>query len=354
MNKGLKVINYKDEKTIIPFYSRNCFLIIIFLIMIIMILGFLGFFLASLLTFINSFFSGLYLGSKKNVDTIIGELLVIEKEIKDATYFQNLDRIDLVTKSNNTIHSLTESVSGNIETVAIFKKTILLYKNKTIQDLEILNNLKMNKFTESDKIVYSTEYTELSTKIISQFKNVSTDLTSTISQGSIRNLALTSITFVLALLIIPLLLIALIMILVSQIIFMVKLKTLYSTKFKRVNELLFLDTFNNPSIFSKFMEYCKKEHSEENIYFWKDLQKYKEIKKEVDEEIYKKETMSIYKKYIEKDSEFELNISIEDREIIFSNLNSPNENIFENIENNIREVLLDIHKRFKESYLFNE
>jgi hypothetical protein len=102
------------------------------------------------------------------------------------------------------------------------------------------------------------------------------------------------------------------------------------------------------------MEYCKKEHSEENIYFWKDLQKYKEIKKEVDEEIYKKETMSIYKKYIEKDSEFELNISIEDREIIFSNLDSPNENIFENIENNIREVLLDIHKRFKESYLFNE
>jgi hypothetical protein len=349
--KEIQVIKYKDENIKTPFYLKKCFIAIIILIMIIVLIGFLFFILIAIFNFFTYITTFSYSISKDGIIQINEYLLKIELNLKQSLFTQDLKNISSIISANFTItNSLIPRVEQNL--FIDFGIPKQLYTNLTYYDFQIVQAMTAGNFLMAKSLIYSKEYTTIQDTLHSYVTNVTSDINYGLSVINAQNIVFLVLIFVIIIFTIPLLIVGVIFFIVSQCIFLKKIKGLYSTKFKRVNELLLGDTFDNPTIFSKFMDYCKKEHSSENVYFWLDLQKYKKIPI-VELETKKKLLLEIHDKYIKKDSDMELNISVDDKDSIFNDLENPTDQIFDKIEHIIRELLLDTHKRFKESYFLN-
>jgi hypothetical protein len=343
----VQVIKYKDDKTITPFYLKKIFLVILFIVLGFIIIAFVGFVTSSIFNFISYFYTTLYNSTKSSLSLLTQSLIEIDIQIKDAQFNQNSNKLDLISIANKTIYNtLIPAIRGNIFIYNRLLTALTLYNNKTIIDLQLIDNMSKGNYNLSH-IIYSNNYIVISETILGTVESVTNELTSSLLSIDNANLSFSIISFLLSILLTPLLLIAISYLLISQLLYIRKIKGLNSTKFKRINELLLLDTFNNSILLHEFIEFCKLENMESNVYFWKDLQTFKNIFYQKDDDLKRKCAFEIYEKYIKKDSEMELLIPVEEKDSILNNLNNLPLNLFDKVENNIGDVLLNSHLRFK-------
>jgi hypothetical protein len=347
----IQVIKYKDDNTVTPFYLKKYFLLLLFVVLGFIIIAFFGFLISSIFNFVSYYYTTLYNSTKSYLSILNQNLVEIDINIKEAHFNRFSQNLNAVGIANNTIfQTLIPEIRKNFYIFRSLESTFNLYQNKTIIDFQILEQMNKGNYNLSH-IIYSNNYMYTSDTIINSVEQVIKELSISLVSIDNANLSFSIISFLLSILLTPLLLIAIIFLLVSQLVYIRKIKGLNTTKFKKINELLLLDTFNNSQMYLDFIEFCKIENSQAYVYFWKDLQNFKNITFQKDEELKRKFGFDIYEKYIKKDSEMEILISVDDRETIFNNLNHPFLNLFDKIENDIEDVLLNSHQKFKRKSL---
>jgi hypothetical protein len=348
--KEIQVIKYKDERIKVPFYLKKWFICLVVSVMILLLIGFIIYVFLSIMSYIGSTYVTSYSNLRDRLTSVSLSLLQIDLEMKQAVYKKSLKTIDEVLVLNQTIFSVITSstISLQLYSNAYFRNSVAMYKDRTKTDLAIYTLLKSQNFLGAENIIFSKGYQDNITILNQSMGNSTYETEKTLESVNYANIAFQIITFLISICIIPFLLGGIIFLMSSQLIYVRKINSQYLTKFKRINELLLLDTFNNISIFSKFVEYCQLENLQNHVYFWKDLQKYKNISF-LEEDLKKKELSMLYDKYLKKESEFDIKLTDEELEPIFVNLNTPSESMFEPIENRIKETLLTAHKKFKSS-----
>jgi len=105
---------------------------------------------------------------------------------------------------------------------------------------------------------------------------------------------------------------------------------------------------NNDKLRAKFKKFAQKEYSEENVIFYEEVLKYKQVKKQADRE---KLAIKMYKIFVPSESLYSLNLPASVSQELTATYTSGDTCVFDNAQYAIEICMRDTFKRFQMSEL---